>query len=276
MLPRTNVPNVHSAETLPGVSAVGRLNAEPSPLPLEVPGGRTIRPLQPLSTFSAETTENVVSVTRPPRAVAPPEPRVVEPIRPTLPPRQVDGELLKQIRESWRERALADHAGQRCGTCRFFQSAEGAERGTCGCTFATNSYRQALSRTDLGCLDSLGGWWAATDDGWRQKPISARASRHRCSTNSWPRWAGLRRFPRLTSGGAAHVNSRLSATGRIAFNFYECADLRLLVGTFRAMVSSVRSAVKLGRAGGWGSDKAAGCQVSVTRCGTPARIKASP
>ncbi len=169
VLPRTNVPNVHSAETLPGVPTVGRLNAEPSPLPLEAPGGRTIRPLQPLSTFSAETTENVVSVTRPPRAVAPPEPRIIEPIKPTLPPRQVDGELLKQIRESWRERALAEHAGQRCGTCRFFQSAEGAERGTCGCTFATNSYRQALSRTDLGCLDSLGGWWAATDDGWLQK-----------------------------------------------------------------------------------------------------------
>jgi len=160
---------VHTAETLPDVPMVGRAGAESSAMPLDAPTGRTIRPLQPLATFGADTAERVPSAPRTPRVVATPEPRPVEPVKPTLPPRKVDSELLKQLQEGWRARALAERAGQRCGTCRFFQAAQGAERGTCGCTFATTSFRQPLGRTDLGCLDSLGGWWAATDDGWLQK-----------------------------------------------------------------------------------------------------------
>ena len=168
--PVTSRANVHTAETLPGVPLVGRSSVEPPPTPIDALAGRTIRPLQSLgAAFSADAAEGAPSAPRPPRTVAPPEPRLAEPAKPTLPPRQIDGELLRQLREGWRERALAARPGQRCGTCRFFQAAEGAERGTCGCSFAINSYRQALGRADLGCLDSLGGWWAATDDGWLQK-----------------------------------------------------------------------------------------------------------
>jgi hypothetical protein len=169
MLPRTAPP---TATTQP-VSNVGRMRPEPRPeleLPVEAPVGRTIRPLPTLGATQPVDVDSVPKSppARMPRPATPTEARPTEPALPTLPPRQIDEQLLKQLQQDWRERALAAHAGQRCGTCRYFQALDGAERGNCACTFA-GSYRQAQERQDLGCINSFGTWWAANDDGWLQK-----------------------------------------------------------------------------------------------------------
>jgi hypothetical protein len=158
-----------SLATTQPVSSVGRARPEPQP-PVEAPAGRTIRPLP---TRGATTPVDGDGVPKPPPARMPrptpaAESRPTEPALPTLPPRQIDEQLLQQLQQDWRERTLAAHAGQRCGTCRYFQALDGAERGNCACPFA-GSYRQAQGRQDLGCINSFGTWWTANDDGWLQK-----------------------------------------------------------------------------------------------------------
>jgi hypothetical protein len=168
-LPRTAPP---PATTQP-VSNVGRVRAAPRlelEPPVESPVGRTIRPLPTLGATQPVDADSIPKSppARMPRPATPAEARPTEPALPTLPPRQIDEQLLKQLQQDWRERALAAHAGQRCGTCRYFQALDGAERGNCACAFA-GSYRQAQGRQDLGCINSFGTWWAANDDGWLQK-----------------------------------------------------------------------------------------------------------
>jgi plasmid stabilization system protein ParE len=153
--------------TVQSVPTVGRSRAEQS-LPVDPPTtGRTIRPLgaAPPAEPESAPTQSAPRLQRP--AVAT-ELRPTEPALPVLPPRQIDEQLLQQLRQDWRERALAAHAGKRCGTCRYFQAAEGAGQGSCGCQLAA-SYRQVQGRQDLGCVNSFGTWWAANDDGWLQK-----------------------------------------------------------------------------------------------------------
>lgn len=168
--PAPTRPPQRAIEPSPTVPTIGRPPRQEVPPPAEAPGVRTIRPWQPFGSALPTDDEGVPTVRAPrlPRQVPVAEPRLPEPTPPP-PPRQVDPELLQALRRGWRERALAIDPGQRCGTCRFFQTSEGAERGSCGCTLATQSYRQAFGRDDLGCLSALGNWWAATDEGWLQK-----------------------------------------------------------------------------------------------------------
>lgn len=160
------------ANTQP-VSNVGRVRQEPPPQQVEAPGGRTIRPL-PTRGAALPVNDDAVPTPPParmPRPATSSEARPTEPalpVVPSLPPRQVDEQLLKQLQEDWRERTLAAYAGQRCGTCRYFQALDGADRGNCACPFA-GSYRQAQGRQELGCVNSFGTWWASNDDGWLQK-----------------------------------------------------------------------------------------------------------
>jgi hypothetical protein len=162
------MPPPASAET---VLNVGRPRVE-QPLPVEPPPptGRTIRPLNPRGGNLSDEPEGTPTQTAPrlQRPAAAAEPRVTEPAMPVLPPRQIDEQLLQQMQQDWRERTRAAYAGQRCGTCRYFQAHDGANQGSCACQFAV-SFRQAQGRQDLGCVNSFGTWWAANDDGWLQK-----------------------------------------------------------------------------------------------------------
>ena len=168
-------PSVHEAPTLESpVLGGGRIRSEAPPPSEPAPVGRTIRSLSPRGgnvPSDPDEVPNVAStaparIPRTPLPVA--ETRPTEPKLPVMPPRQIDPQLVKQLQQDWRERALAAHSGQRCGTCRFFQATESAERGSCSCPLA-DSYRQAMGRQDLGCLNSFGTWWAADDSGWLQK-----------------------------------------------------------------------------------------------------------
>jgi len=89
------------------------------------------------------------------------------PPQPEVAPRQIDDALLRQLETDWRSRALEAHSGQRCGSCRFFQSADGG-KGSCGCAF-TAVYRRPVEPQELGCLNALGTWWAASDEGWLER-----------------------------------------------------------------------------------------------------------
>ncbi|MFN8511579.1 MAG: hypothetical protein U0841_03105 [Chloroflexia bacterium] len=155
------------------VSNVGRVRAE-QPLPVETPPPapteRTIRSLSPRGGSLTADPESAPTQPAPriPRTTPAVEARPTEPAMPTLPPRQIDEQLLQQLQQDWRERTLAAYAGQRCGTCRYFQAHDGASQGSCACPFA-GSYRQQQGRQDLGCINSFGTWWAANDDGWLQK-----------------------------------------------------------------------------------------------------------
>ena len=168
-------PSVHEMTTLESpVPSGGRIRNEAPPPPEPAPVGRTIRSLSPRGGNAPFAPDDVPTITssapaRIPRTPLPvAEARPTEPKLPVMPPRQIDPQLVKQLQQDWRERALAAHSGQRCGTCRFFQSTESAERGSCSCPLA-DSYRQAMGRQDLGCLNSFGTWWAADDSGWMQK-----------------------------------------------------------------------------------------------------------
>jgi hypothetical protein len=157
--------------TAQAVPTVGRpprvdppLSVEPAPS-----AGRTIRPLSQTGTALPTEPESAAPPpARLPRPAVAAEPRPTEPALPVLPPRHIDEQLLQQMQQDWRERALATYAGKNCGTCRYFQAHNGANQGTCGCQFA-GSYRLAQGQQDLGCLDAFGTWWAANDDGWLQK-----------------------------------------------------------------------------------------------------------
>jgi hypothetical protein len=92
------------------------------------------------------------------------------------PLRHIDESLLRQLEVDWRTQALAAHAGQRCGTCRYFQAVDSGERGTCNCAFA-GSYRRNVDAQELDCLGALGTWWAATDEGWLQRAENRRPRR---------------------------------------------------------------------------------------------------
>jgi hypothetical protein len=99
-------------------------------------------------------------------------------------PRPVDQALLRQLEAEWREQALQTQAGRRCGTCRYFRSPSGVPdgaggggaSGVCGCQVA-GTYHQPVTTQELGCLNALGSWWAASDEGWLQKAESRRPRR---------------------------------------------------------------------------------------------------
>jgi hypothetical protein len=167
--------SVHEVPTLQtAIPNVGRPRHEVSPPSESVSTGRTIRSLPPRGGNASADPDDVPTIasTAPARIPRPAVPvvetRPTEPKLPAMPPRQIDPQLVKQLQQDWRERALAAHNSQRCGTCRFFQATEAAERGSCSCPMAA-SYRQAMGRQDLGCLSSFGTWWAADDTGWLQK-----------------------------------------------------------------------------------------------------------
>ncbi len=113
------------------------------------------------------------------RAIAPPAPRPPKPVEarqaivaplptPTEPaPRQIDESLLRQLENDWQAQQQEAYAGQRCGTCRFFQPSE-MGRGTCNCPFAP-VHRQQTEGEGLPCATALGIWWAAPDEGWLER-----------------------------------------------------------------------------------------------------------
>lgn len=130
---------------------------------------RTIRPLGAPAiseTMPGETREVSSPLVQPapvtearlPISAPPP----VEPIS-----RQIDEALLRQLEADWLAQQLEAHAGQRCGTCRFFQAAE-TGRGACNCSFAP-VYRRQTNAEGLGCLSALGTWWSAPDEGWLER-----------------------------------------------------------------------------------------------------------
>lgn len=86
---------------------------------------------------------------------------------PEVAPREIDEALLRQLETNWRTHELATHVGQRCGNCRFFRPSESGQ-GSCGCSFSS-AYEQQTGPQDLSCLEGLGTWWAATDDGWLER-----------------------------------------------------------------------------------------------------------
>jgi hypothetical protein len=152
------------------VANVGRPRVEEL-LPVEpAPTGRTIRTMAQRDAGLAADPERVPTQPAPrlSRPVAAAEQRPTEPATPVLPPRQIDEQLLQRLQQDWRERTMAAYAGQRCGTCRYFQAQADASQGSCACQFAV-SYRQAQGRQDLGCINAFGTWWVANDDGWLQK-----------------------------------------------------------------------------------------------------------
>jgi len=83
--------------------------------------------------------------------------------------------LVQQLEDEWREAMLAAHPGQRCGTCRYYRTGEGS-RGACACQFAP-TYRQPVPARELPCLNQLGAWWAASDEGWLEKTEARRPRR---------------------------------------------------------------------------------------------------
>ncbi len=103
----------------------------------------------------------------PPRMPIEKRPVVTATPVPEVAPREIDEALLRQLETNWRTRELAAHVGQRCGNCRFFRPTEGGQ-GSCGCSFS-NAYEQPTGPQELSCLDGLGTWWAATDEGWLER-----------------------------------------------------------------------------------------------------------
>ncbi|HEY8599749.1 MAG TPA: hypothetical protein VIL85_15025 [Thermomicrobiales bacterium] len=103
----------------------------------------------------------------PPRIPIEKRPVVTAPPVPEVAPREIDEALLRQLETNWRTQELAAHVGQRCGNCRFFRPTPGGQ-GTCGCSFS-NAYEQQTGPQDLSCLDGIGTWWAATDEGWLER-----------------------------------------------------------------------------------------------------------
>lgn len=177
--PQAGGADVHQALTLETpVVPVGR-TADDVPPVSAPPAGRGIRPAAGLGATAPVEMPEAAPVASPPivstaparlqRPSTPPaEARPAEGMAVVPAPRRVDQQLLTQMRQEWRERAVAAHSTQRCGTCRYFQAAETAERGMCSCPLA-ESFRQPLGRQDLGCLSTFGTWWAADDNGWLQK-----------------------------------------------------------------------------------------------------------
>jgi hypothetical protein len=151
------------------VRDVGR---EPKPV-----STRSIKPMggSLLNTAPAEETREITpqarEITSPVRPPAPVEVKQTisapppAPVEPT--PRQIDESLLRQLENGWQAQQLEIHAGQRCGTCRFFQPAD-AGRGSCNCPFSP-VHRQQTEVEGLPCATALGVWWAAPDEGWLER-----------------------------------------------------------------------------------------------------------
>lgn len=91
------------------------------------------------------------------------------------PRRQADPVAVRQLAAEWREQVVQAHAGQQCGTCRYFRGGDGQE-GQCEASGAP-TYRQVVSSRDLACLSSLGAWWVASDAGWLEKTHMPRPGR---------------------------------------------------------------------------------------------------
>lgn len=171
------------------VQQVGRARPEAATVPAAAPPPpaerppRTIRPLaqsqQPPVAPSPQPLEPASPQERPqfPRTRRPqPPPSPAAELPPEAAPRQVDPALLRLLETEWREQALQAHPGQRCGSCRFFQAGDKADRGTCGCS-STALFCKPVSTQDLSCLNPLGSWWAAADDGWLQRTAPPRPHR---------------------------------------------------------------------------------------------------
>jgi hypothetical protein len=103
----------------------------------------------------------------PPRPVVEKRAVAAPPPVPEVAPREIDEALLRQLETNWRTQELSAHVGQRCGNCRFFRPRDGGN-GSCGCSFS-NAYEQQTGPQDLSCLDGIGTWWAATDEGWLER-----------------------------------------------------------------------------------------------------------
>jgi hypothetical protein len=160
----------------PAVQQVGRQRAEAAAEPTGPPAGqpgRAIRPLgKPRGSERPAPDGRDASAERAPQRVEQP---VAAPARSEAPQRQVDQQLMQQLEDEWREAMLAAHPGQRCGTCRYYRTGEGG-RGACACQFAP-TYRQPVPARELPCLNQLGAWWAASDEGWLEKTEARRPRR---------------------------------------------------------------------------------------------------
>lgn len=136
------------------------------------PKSTSNRPIKPLggSLLNTSTVEEAREIAPPVRPATPVE--VQQPIAAPPPPaepapRQIDESLLRQLEHDWQAQQLEAHAGQRCGTCRFFQPTE-LGRGTCNCPFAP-VHRQQTESEGLPCATALGVWWATPDEGWLER-----------------------------------------------------------------------------------------------------------
>lgn len=150
---------------------IGRQRPEP-PVEPRPTSGRRIRTIEEVKNGLPATLPSEPPVAQPPR-ITPPRPAATSQPGPAVPPvpevapRQIDEALLRQLEANWRTQELAAHTGQRCGNCRFFRPTEGGE-GNCGCSFS-NVYGRPIEPQGLSCLDGLGTWWAAADDGWLER-----------------------------------------------------------------------------------------------------------
>jgi hypothetical protein len=151
------------------VNPVGRPRPETPAMPRTTPG-RRIRTLDEVKNGlpMIESPAPPVEEQQPTRAQmsAPITPPPAAPV-PEVAPRQIDEALLRQLETNWRTQALAAHTGQRCGNCRFFRPTDGGQ-GSCGCSFS-NAYSRPVEPQGLECLDGLGTWWSAADDGWLER-----------------------------------------------------------------------------------------------------------
>lgn len=150
------------------VNAIGRQRPEPPPPTSQDPkrGIRSLDEAKHVAPPPAEASAEVSRMQRPlPVAEARATPSAPPP--PEIAPRQIDEALLRQLETNWRTQELESHAGQRCGNCRFFRPADGGQ-GSCGCSFS-RVYGQPIGPQGLSCLDGLGAWWAATDEGWLER-----------------------------------------------------------------------------------------------------------
>jgi len=154
------------ADDSQAVRRVGRQSAgDPKPT-----STRVIKPLgMSLSgTPAVEEEHEVAPPVRPARSVEVKQTIVVPAPTPVEPaPRQIDESLLRQLENDWQAQQREAHTGQRCGTCRFFQSAE-MGRGSCTSPFAP-VYHQQTEAEGLPCATALGVWWAAPDEGWLER-----------------------------------------------------------------------------------------------------------
>lgn len=150
------------------VSSIGRQRPEPPPAASQDPK-RGIRSLDEAKQVAPPPVEAPVEAPRMPRPLPVAEAQAAPsaPPPPEVAPRQIDEALLRQLETNWRSRELEAHSGQRCGNCRFFRPADGGQ-GSCGCSFS-RVYGQPIGPQGLSCLDGLGTWWAATDEGWLER-----------------------------------------------------------------------------------------------------------